>query len=329
LFIYSIRMSDSIGPSRTHPAALLSFVLGLSSLGLCLLGLTGVPALLIGLRGLRAVNMSEGRFRGARLAVAGMILGGIGTVITVLGTCVLIAIQVRETSNRAESADNLRRIGISLNTYADTHKRFPAATSDPPALPPDRRLSWFADIVVLLDEGTPRARKYQAIAGEIDRTKAWDDPANAAVASTPVRLFLCRGHPDYAAHRSSGMTHYVGLAGIDPRAANLPRDHARAGMFGHGRGVRRAEVTRGISATMMVLETAHENCLWLAGGFPTVRGLEPDETRYLGPGRPFGGVQSGVVTVLYVDGSARFVPDTIEPEVFRAQARIHRQDAAK
>src|SRR5262249_51464812 len=87
-------------PARLHPAALLSFLLGLASFGLCLLGLSGVPALVVGLRGLRAVNAGEGRWRGARLAVAGMVLGGLGTLVTAGGIGALVLLHWQRNSAR-------------------------------------------------------------------------------------------------------------------------------------------------------------------------------------------------------------------------------------
>ena len=74
---------------------------------------------------------------------------------------------------------------------------------------------------------------------------------------------------------------------------------------------------------MMVLETAYENGPWLAGGFPTVRGLDPDVEYYCGRGRPFGGIHSGIVNILYVDGSVREQTDKTPGKVFRAEAMIH------
>ncbi len=315
-------MNDTIVPRRLHPSTLASFLLGLASIGLGLLVLTGLPALWFGLRGLRAVNASDGQLRGARLAIAGMILGGIGTAITVAWLCVSLAVWLRQESNRVESVNNLRQIGVALNKFADTQGRFPAATRDPRWLAPDHRLSWMADVVPLLGEGTLRGERFQALAKKIDVTKGWDDPANSEVVATPVRVFLCRAHPDYEPNRPPGLTHYVGVAGIDPGAAGLPRDDLRAGMFGHDRGVRRRDVARGISVTMMALETTADNGPWLAGGHPTVRGLAPDEQRYIGPGCPFGGMHAGLVNILWVDGSVRTLSDQMPPEVFRAQARL-------
>jgi prepilin-type processing-associated H-X9-DG protein len=313
-------MSDSTHVRRTHPLALASFVLGLTSLVLGFL--TGLPALWFGLRGLRAVNFSPGQLRGVRLAVAGMILGAVGTTLGVLGFAAIAAMQLRQNSDRVECVNHLRQIGVALNKYADTHKRFPPATGDPRRLPPDRRLSWMADTLPLLAEGTTAATRYQELAKKIDRTKGWDDPANVTALSTRIRIFLCPGHPGDDQRRSPGLTHYVGIAGIDPDAVNLPRYDLRAGMFGNDLGVRRRDVERGISETMMVVETAADNGPWMAGGRTTVRGLAPGEEHYLGPGRPFGGMHPGRTNILWVDGSVRAESDRIPAELFRAQATL-------
>jgi prepilin-type processing-associated H-X9-DG protein len=309
---------------RLHRDALISFLLGLSSVGLLLLVVTGVPAMILGLRGLRAVNSGGGQWRGARLAIAGMALGLIGTVVTLVGAGLIVAWELRASSARAECTNHLREIGVALNKYADARERFPAATIPLPQVPPERRPSWMAEIVPLLGEGTSRSKRYQDLAKKIDRTKGWDDPANAAALATPVRLFLCPGDPQFDPNASPGLTNYVGVAGINPGAVYLSRDDPRAGMFGYDRGVRRQEVTAGISFTMMVLETENKG-FWLAGGQDTVRGLDPDEEQYNGPGRPFGGLHPGVVNVLFVDGSVRPLSDSMPGEEFRRLATLRRQ----
>src|SRR5262245_39329023 len=164
LGVYPVGMDDPTAPPRTHPAAWLSFALGLSSFALGLLALTGVPALLIGMRSLRAVNASDGRLRGARLAVAGMVLGALASLVTVLGVAAIVGLRMQDYSRRAECANHLRVIGVSLNKYADTHGTFPAATSGPAWLPPDRRLSWMAGALPLLAEGTRANATYQELA---------------------------------------------------------------------------------------------------------------------------------------------------------------------
>jgi prepilin-type processing-associated H-X9-DG protein len=182
-----------------------------------------------------------------------------------------------------------------------------------------------ADVLPLMAEGQQVNKAYQNLAGRIDATKAWDDPANDAVVNTPVRAFLCPGHPDFDPHHAPGLTHYVGMAGVGNKAAYLDRRDPKAGMFGHGRGVRPKEITRGTSNTMLVVETASENGPWLAGDFPTVRGLDPKVEHYLGPGRPFGGLHRGITNVLWVDGSVRPVNDNVPADLLRQQATIRQE----
>jgi prepilin-type processing-associated H-X9-DG protein len=314
------RFTADAPPARLYRTALVSFLLGLVSLVLLPLG---VVALVLGLRGLRAVNSSDGRLRGARLAVAGMVLGGLATLLLLVWFTVNRIGWLRQRSALATCTNNLRVIGLSLNKYAEQHKRFPSGTPGPRELPPEQRRSWMADVLPFMAEGRRIHVDFQAISDEIDRDRAWDDPANQKVANTTVRAFVCPDLPNYDPRTRPGLTTYVGVAGVGADAARLDRGDPLAGMFGYGRGVRQAEVTRGISETMMVVETAHENGRWLAGGFPTVRGFDPRVEHYIGPDRPFGGLHPDVMNVLMVDGSVRSVNENVAPEVLRSQATIH------
>lgn len=311
-------MNDS--SPRWHPTAVLSFLLGLASL--FLLALTGIPALVLGLRGLRAVHSADGRLRGAWLAMAGMTLGGVGTLLTLLGVVAIILVQVQTTSRRLDCMNRLRQIGRAVQKHADVHGAFPAATRTPAALPPGRRHSWLADVLPLLAEGTRTQAIYEELAARIDRERAWDDPANAPAAAEAVGMFLCPSHGGPDLRTPPGKSSYVGISGLGAGAADLPREHPHAGVFGHDRGVRRAEVRGGISTTLLALETGHDNGPWLAGGWPTVRGLAVDEDHYSGPGRPFGGLHGGVAQALWADGSVRPLADGTAAAVFRHAATL-------
>lgn len=311
-------MNDS--SPRWHPPAVLSLLFGLASL--VLLALTGIPALILGLRGLRAIHAADGRLRGARLAMAGMTLGGVGTLLTLLGFVALILVGVQSTSRRLDCMNRLRQIGLAVQKHADVHGAFPAATRTPAALLPSQRHSWLADVLPLLAEGTKTHAVYEELAARIDREHAWDAPANASAAAEAVGMFLCPSHGGADLRRPPGKTSYVGISGLGADAADLPREHPRAGVFGHDRGVRRAEVRGGISTTLLALETGHDNGPWLAGGWPTVRGLAAEENRYFGPGHSFGGLHGGVVQVLWVDGSVRPLTDDTSAIVVRSAATL-------
>jgi hypothetical protein len=280
----------------------------------------GIPALVVGVRTLRSINASDGALGGARLAVAGIIAAVCGLALPALGVVAMLAISAQAASKRVECANHLRQIGVALNKYADAHEAFPPATQVPADLPPPRRLSWLADVLPLLAEGTRAAEAYQALSAKVDGQRGWDDPANAAALAARVGMFHCPAHPGPV----TNATHYVGLAGVNPGAIDLKRDDPRAGMFGYDRGVKRQDVTAGISFTMMAMETASGNGPWLAGGFPTARGLDPDVEQYAGPGRPFGGLHAGVVQVLWVDASVRPVSDATPGSLFRKQATLRR-----
>jgi prepilin-type processing-associated H-X9-DG protein len=298
---------------RTSGKAVVSLVLGLlSPVGLAL---TGVPAIVVGFLGLREVNASDGVLRGRRVAVAGMVLGGVG----VLFCCGVVSWKlVGEAQARAERAAcqrNLMLIGHALGDYAGPHGPYPTGTRPNRALPPDRRLSWCVTLLPGLQESSLYER--------IDKDMAWDASANRAAVNEPVRWFLCPAHPDPLP--VTAPAYYVGLAGDGRDAAELPTGAPQAGLFGYDRRVRPEDLSRGVSPTAVVAETAAGVGPWAAGGPPTVRGLDtsPGHAPFLGPGGQFGGLHCGITHILFADGHVEAVNDGVDPEVLSQMVRIH------
>lgn len=317
---------DGRPPAAARPrlslAALLSVPLGLFPL-------TGVPAMLLGLHALRAVNLTEGRLRGRRLAIAGMILGAVGTAVLAAGVVLIVVFHFSAVSKRAECSNHLREIGMGINRYAEAHRgELPPGTVHIAALAPERRPSWMAAVLPYLTEGQPAGKKapaqknWQTLAGRLDLKRAWDEAPNAEMAGLNVPAFFCPALDRPDPLRRPGLTTYPGLAGVGPDAARLPKTDRRAGVFGYDRVVTRQDVTAGISFTMMVAETTRDLGPWVSSGPSTVRGLAPDETQYVGVGRPFGGLHPDGANVLWVDSSVRFVKNSVMPAVFRAQATL-------
>jgi prepilin-type processing-associated H-X9-DG protein len=312
-------MSTNSPPPRLSRTALLSLLLGLSSMVLFVV--TGVPALFLGLRGLRAINASEDRLTGRRLAVAGMVLGGLGCLATLVGVFALVVIHLAVRARRVECANNLRQLGLGASRYADNHDlMFPPGTLPNPALPPEQRLSWLVVLLPYLGETDAARQRYKVLNERIDRGKGWNAPANAAALNTPLAVCTCPAHPDVPPHPA--LTFYVGLAGVGPKAALLPTSSPRAGIFGYDRAVRRTDVRAGLSFTMLATETAQDNGPWLAGGPATVRELAPDEEHYVGPGRPFGGLHPDGLNVLWADASVRWLNNNVPAADFRALATL-------
>ncbi len=310
----------NVTKSRLSVTAVVAFVLGLSFV-------LALPALWLGVRAIREINRGDGRLRGRGLAIAALALGGLGTLILALGCFALVLLFVQEKSHVAICTNNLRQLGEAVNKYYDQHgEHFPAATVPHASLAPERRLSWQAAVIAYLPEGAPANKQWEKRAEEIAWKEAWDAPANESARQKNVAPLLCPTFIRGFAGNRRGLTSYVGIAGVGLDAAVLSAGDPRAGFFGYDRTPTRSDISAGISATMMVVETTRDNGPWLAGGPPTVRGLDSDCDRYVGYERPFGGLHRDGLNVLWADGSVRPVHEWIEPAVFRAMARIARND---
>jgi prepilin-type processing-associated H-X9-DG protein len=310
-------------PPRLSKAALVAFLLGLSSFSPLSI-VTALPALCLGVQAIRAINRSDGQLRGQRLAIAGLLLGAVVTLVTVIGTAALLLLFVQEKNHVAGCTNNLRQIGQSIQRYSDHNDHvFPPGTVPNPSLKPEQRLSWEAAVLPFLSAGGPAGKKWEKLAGEIAFKEAWDAPANAKLRQN-VAPYLCPVFAHTFAQGQAGLTSYVGVAGMGRAAAALPLRDANAGFFGYDRLLQPSDITASLGATMVTIETTRENGPWPAGGPATVRGLEPDCDRYIGKAAAFGGLHREGANVLWADGSVRIVTEQIEPDLFRLEARIAR-----
>jgi hypothetical protein len=275
--------------------------------------------LVLGWLGIRAINASEGRLRGRAVAVAALVLGGLGVAAGMLFFGAVVIQQYRDKSQRLACANNLRQIGLAVNLYCDSAAgRFPTGAVPDPALPPEERLSWMVEILPLLGTGPQSSKRWQAVYDRARLARPWGDTEDPGVYQVNVPFYMCPGDPGYEPRQHPGRTDHPGLAGINPDAPRLPADSPRAGIFGYDLRVRREDVTRGLSHTILAIESTQDTGPWLTAGPTTVRGVDPDVIHYIGAGRPFGGCHVLGANALLADGSAGFLAQTISPRVFRA-----------
>lgn len=216
----------------------------------------------------RALSLFAGRFSRVRAAFTLVELLVVITIIGILIALLLPAVQAaREAARRMQCSNNLKQIGIALHNYHTAIGCFPsgyisAVGSGGPADDKGPGWGWAALALPYLE--------LDNIHDKIQFDKDIADPANAAVRTTVLPVFLCPsdgGEKTFTVAGSNpimvAQSNYVGVFGnpeitSDPGFLNPTNDPARSaahrGMFYRNSGVKFADVTDGTSNTIFVGE---------------------------------------------------------------------------
>lgn len=199
--------------------------------------------------------------------------------------------------------------------------------------PASERVSFLRELLPYLGDD-----RYFGMQKDIDPEQSWKSGSNLNYARILVPHFLNPAvGPSYSYIKVRGVdtpvatTHFVGMAGVGPEAAYLPKSDPRAGIFGYDRQTSPDDVKDGLSNTIYMIE-ADKALLgpWLQGGGSTVRGTSiagNDVGRRGGFSSPNYSGKAGV-WVLMADGSTRFLTKDISPEVFKALCTMAGSDSA-
>ena len=217
----------------------------------------------------------------------------------------------REAARMGQERNNLRQMGLMLHNYHDTFGAFPRGTAEKGAkLKVEQRLSWMAAGLPFVDRGN----LYEKLAFD----KPWDGPKNKPAAESSLAGFL---NADIALGAKKNVTHYVGMAGVGAKAPFLKKVTDKgAGVFGYDRVTGIRDIKDGTSNTMMVIGVNKDLGPWAQGGKSTIRALT--KKPYINGPDGFGGGQKGGVSVLFCDGSVRFIAKDFDPAVMEAMATI-------
>jgi hypothetical protein len=261
-------------PARMSVKAVFSLILGL--LSFCLSPLVGVPAVILGLLGLRDVNRSGGRVVGSGLAIAGIVTGGLGSLVSLALIAVTIGLAVpavRQAQARVKTSNDLKQIAMAFHNYHDTFHQFPGpAVPAANGRPGPRNLSWRVTILPYLEESP----LYQ----QFNLDEPWDSPDNIKLLKRMPKVYRSPEAPD-----DSTTTRYRVFVG-------------GGAMFDWDRPTRMADVKDGLSNTILVVE-AGEAVPW----------TKPDELEY-SPTRPLpklGRGSAGKFTAVAADGMVHFI----------------------
>ncbi len=211
-----------------------------------------------------------------------------------------------EKHEKTTHANNLKQIGIGLESYHKDYGSFPFGTIPNHDLSPSQRLSWIVSILPFVEQDNV----YQSI----DQSKECRAMENSSE--------VYQGEFIFSSGYECVNTRCVGMAGIGIDAAELQISNPRVGVFGYDRKTRLADISDGAAYTMMVIGTNKDIGPWAAGGSSTVRGIDTQDKPFIGPNRQFGGLFRGGTYILMADGSVRWIKESIDSSTFEALATI-------
>lgn len=275
-------ISDEPGETARSGRAIASFVLGACFFFACL---SGVPAIVLGRQALRDINRSGGRLRGKKLAVAGIVLGVFGCLVTI-ALLMPARRSAREAARRAWCASNLKQIALAVHNYHASNECLPpAAITDKNGRP---LLSWRVAILPFI-ESSPLYSQFHL--GE-----PWDSPHNLTLVNSMPSMYACPSDKTL----KPGMTNYLAVIGAE--TAFTP-DHRLLSL---------ADFIDGTSNTILVGESVH-----------SVPWTKPEDLPFdmtvprSGLGSHHGYHNNGF-NVVFADGSVRFLDSSIAASILRA-----------
>jgi prepilin-type N-terminal cleavage/methylation domain-containing protein/prepilin-type processing-associated H-X9-DG protein len=180
-------------------------------------------------------------------------------IIGVLVALLLPAVQAaREAARRTQCSNNVRQLSLAAHNFHDTYGKLPSSVR-PAGLTPLPRVAGLTLSLPFIEQTN--------VYSVYDQSKNWFDPANLPVTSKQIPSYLCPSTPE--PKRLDGVpenspwtqivavTDYSPVIGVDQRllSAGLV-DQAGSGMLPKNGDPRMADVTDGLSNTIMYGESA-------------------------------------------------------------------------
>ncbi len=207
---------------------------------------------------------------------------GLSTMPVTLGLLIPAVQKVREAAARTQSANNLKQLALASHNYLDTNKTFPPAYSANKDGKP--LLSWRVHILPYIEQ--------EALYKEFHLDEPWDSEHNKKLIERMPKTYRSP-----ASNAPPEMTTYLTVRGKDT-------------MFPGAKGIGVADVTDGLSNTIMIVEASDKKAvIW----------TKPDDFEFNDKNPIDGllGFWSAGFQAAMGDGSVRMIGGTIDPKVLK------------
>jgi prepilin-type N-terminal cleavage/methylation domain-containing protein/prepilin-type processing-associated H-X9-DG protein len=179
-------------------------------------------------------------------------------IIAVLIGLLLPAVQkVRDAAARTQCSNNLKQIGLAIFNYESANHVLPTSTR-PGGFTLAPRISWTIGVLPFIEQNN--------LSNNYDISSNWDSINNLPITSQQIKLFQCPGapgtnrldgDPQTGVYGIVGVTDYAASTCVSPLASNVnPTGFQQNGMLAKNQTVKLADVTDGLSNTLMLIESA-------------------------------------------------------------------------
>lgn len=271
----------------TSGAAVAALIFGILAFPCSFLAIAGIPAVICALIALRGIGRSEGAVGGKGLAIGGLVLGGLGILLTApVGYFSYMAyVKIGETRDRIVETNNMRQIGLALHSYESAYGLLPPQTirsADGKPL-----LSWRVAILPYIEQ--------DFLYKQFKLDEPWDSPHNIKLLPLMPKVYLQPGQTN------DGKTYYQVVTG---KATGFPPQGQR----------RFTDFVNGTSNTIVVITAAN-----------AVPWTKPEDVPFEPGGAlpAFNTKFKGGTHVLIGDGSVRLMPHNTPEAEWRRQFSIN------
>jgi prepilin-type processing-associated H-X9-DG protein len=240
----------------------------------------------------------------------------------------------RESARRAQCQANLRQLGLAITLHAERDGVYPVGCigcklslpleDGPPA--PQRFIAWNVHLLPFLEQ--------RALFDAFDFSVASYAPANQAVSTTIIDVFLCPSTVEQAVLQPKGLwagaafTDYAGIYGVegddrtasDANAKHWLRDEW-LGVLLYEETVAPREIVDGLSKTACVAETILRRQIeseWVNGHNLFAHEGSTPINRASGLGNEIGSPHAGGASLVFCDGRVEFVAESVDQDVLNA-----------